>query len=107
MKSNILYYITESISFKLENVRCPTCGGKNIEDVSYELAGNKYFDAENEKFYRCLGKRLAKYKQYLGEWDGKRQYERKTESIDCETEFIIIKSKNKKEVKGYDQISFL
>ena len=107
MKSDILHSTITSTVFTLDKVQCPVCGSSKVEEISEELLGNKLFDAKNEKFYRCKGKREVTYKAYVGEWDGKRQYLKKTERVDCDTEFMITKKKRKKEVKRYGQISFL
>ncbi|MFX0188718.1 MAG: hypothetical protein ACFE8A_13390 [Candidatus Hodarchaeota archaeon] len=61
-------------------IRCPFCDGKEIEDITYEIAGNKYFDPKTQKFYHCKGKRMAK---------------KYNELIDCETEFLISKIEKK------------
>lgn len=96
MKPEILYSTEPSIPFKLSEVKCPFCGGSNVEDISYELIGNKLFDAENQKLYKCNGKRWHRYKKFAGYDDGKKHYKEMFEYIDCETEFLITKKEGKK-----------
>ncbi len=106
MKPEILYSTEPPVPFKLSEVKCPFCGGSDVEDIFYELAGNPLFDAETQKLYRCNGKRWHVFKRYLGEWDGKRHYKKDNrEYIDCCTEFLI--TKTKKEAKRNGGISFL